>query len=227
MHSRGADRLGAGADGRATGRAWVDLSRRQVASTGSGAGRHRHDIPCPASGDRQRLFALCYLLFWPETLSIATSKGSGALDGVDRATLVSTAAFAFLAPAVLAVTLHAVTVFRGGHRGHEFLQNFITYSPVPTAWDFAAANRRPCFIRILTADNTWIGGYAGQASFVSGFPQPRDVYVEIAYQMDVDGAFIAPVEGSAGMWISCSDAKLLQLVEVPSSDTGGEIDGQR
>lgn len=171
------------------------------------------------------LFALAYLLLWPDTLALTDTQRQNALEKIDRATLVSAAAFAFLAPAALAVLFHAVTVFRSGHRGRRFFSNFITYSPVPTAWDFAAANRGPCFVRILTADNTWIGGYAGEQSFISGFPQHRDVYVEIAYMMDSEGAFIGPVEGSAGMWISCTDAKLLQLVEVPSSDAGGSADG--
>jgi hypothetical protein len=156
---------------------------------------------------------------------LARLNASDALEQVDRWTLLGTAAAVFAAPTVLAVAVHAGTVFRAGNRGRQFFTNFVTYSPVPTAWDFAATNRRPCFIRILTADDTWIGGYAGENSFVSAFPQQRDVYVEIAYEMDSDGAFLRPVEGSAGMWISCGDSKLLQLVEVPTSDPEGGSDG--
>lgn len=169
--------------------------------------------------------ALLYLLLWPDALLLVRLNTRDALEHLDRATLLRTASAVFGAPVVLAVLLHTGTVYRGGHRGRDFLTNFVTYSPVPTAWDFAASNRRACFIRVLTGDNTWIGGYAGENSFVSAFPQQRDLYVEIAYEMDRTGAFIGPVEGSAGMWISCSDAKLLQLVEVPSSDVGGDSSG--
>lgn len=168
------------------------------------------------------VFALAYLLFWPEALLLARLNARDALEQIDRPTLIGAAAAALVAPAALALLVHAGTVFRAGHRGRQFLLNFSTYSPVPTAWDFAAHNRRPCFIRVLTADNTWIGGYAGEESFVSAYPQQRDVYVEVAYELDSAGAFVRPVEGSAGMWISCSDAKLLQLVEVPSNDSGSD-----
>jgi hypothetical protein len=145
-------------------------------------------------------FPVLYLLLWPDALLLVRLKSDDVLQQIDRGTVLVTASAVFLAPIVSAVLVHAGTVFRAGHRGRQFVANFVTYSPVPTAWDFAASNRRPCFIRVLTGDNTSIGGFAGENSFV-----------EIAYEMDGGGAFLRPIEGSAGMWISCGDAKLLQF----------------
>jgi hypothetical protein len=53
----------------------------------------------------------------------------------------------------------------------------IAYDPVPRAWDFAFKDLKPCFVRVLTTDGLWLGGWFGEASYVSGFPEPREIFI--------------------------------------------------
>lgn len=88
-----------------------------------------------------------------------------------------------------------------------------TYSPVPTAWDFATGQMIPAgsFIRVLIPDGTWLGGRAGGDAFFTGYPEPRDLWLDEAWQLDNDGAFQKALPGPTGMWIPCTDAVLLQV----------------
>jgi len=70
----------------------------------------------------------------------------------------------------------------------------IAYDPVPRAWDFAFKDLKPCFVRVLTTDGLWLGGWFGEASYVSGFPEPREIFIEIAHELDSDGQIGRPQE---------------------------------
>jgi hypothetical protein len=67
-------------------------------------------------------------------------------------------------------------------------------------------------VRALTRDGQWVGGYAGTGSFYSTYPEPRELFVEQAWELDEDGAFVEVVQGTAGMWIKCDDAPVVQFL---------------
>lgn len=90
------------------------------------------------------------------------------------------------------------------------------YSPVPTAWDFATQDVEPLsFIRILNTDGTWIGGRVTSAAFFTGYPEPRDAYIDEAWSIDTDGKFTEPLPGPTGQWVRCDDAALMQIIPPP------------
>ncbi|EFG78406.1 hypothetical protein HMPREF0591_1698 [Mycobacterium parascrofulaceum ATCC BAA-614] len=90
------------------------------------------------------------------------------------------------------------------------------YSPIPTAWDFATQDVAPgSFVRILTADGTWIGGRVTNAAFFTGYPEPRDVYIDEAWSIDTDGQFTEQLTGPTGQWVRCDDAVLMQIIPPP------------
>lgn len=90
------------------------------------------------------------------------------------------------------------------------------YSPIPTAWDFATQDVAPgSFVRILTADGTWIGGRVTTAAFFTGYPEPRDVYIDEAWSIDADGQFAEQLDGPTGQWVRCDDAVLMQIIPPP------------
>lgn len=91
------------------------------------------------------------------------------------------------------------------------------YDNTPTAWDVAFRGREEQFVRILTADNKWIGGLAGEDAFATAYPENRELYLSVAYKMLDDGEFSDEVINSAGMWVRCDDVQLVQFV-APEAD---------
>lgn len=87
-----------------------------------------------------------------------------------------------------------------------------SYDPTPTAWDFAFQAREPGWVRILTTDGAWIGGWFGVDSYASSFPQPRDVFIESAYAMKPDGAFTDTISAASGTYVRCDDVRLIEFL---------------
>lgn len=93
------------------------------------------------------------------------------------------------------------------------------YSPIPTAWDFATQEIEPgSFIRILSAAGTWIGGRVTGAAFFTGYPEPRDVFIDEAWSINEKGEFGAALPGPTGQWVQCDDAVLMQIAPPPTDD---------
>lgn len=108
------------------------------------------------------------------------------------------------------------------------------YDNTPTAWDVAFRGREEQFVRVLTADNKWVGGLADENAFATAYPEGRELYLSVAYKMLDDGAFSDEVINSTGMWIRCDDVQLVQFVAPeageddrtsPDGDTGGSGGG--
>lgn len=93
------------------------------------------------------------------------------------------------------------------------------YSPIPTAWDFATQDVEPgSFVRILNADGTWIGGRVTADAFFTGYPEPRDVFIDEAWSIDEQGEFGVALPGPTGQWVRCDDAVLMQIAPPPSDN---------
>ena len=101
------------------------------------------------------------------------------------------------------------------------------YSPIPTAWDFATQDIPVgSFVRVLLPDDTWLGGQADRGSYFTSYPEPRDLYVDRAWQLDNDGVFVRELPGPTGIWIPCSDAKLLHVTPpAEGEDTDADEEG--
>lgn len=97
----------------------------------------------------------------------------------------------------------------------------VTYDPIPRAWDFAFTNVTPSYVRALTLDGRYTGGWYGEDSYVSSYPEPREIFLETAHHMNEDGTFGQEVAGSNGMYIRCDDVRLVELVD-PAWDHGVE-----
>lgn len=56
-----------------------------------------------------------------------------------------------------------------------------------------------------------MGGWFGSASFASSFPDPREIYLEVGYEMDAQGSFTGDVSAPDGLYIRCDDARLVDF----------------
>lgn len=103
------------------------------------------------------------------------------------------------------------------------LRGLATYSPIPRAWDFAFKDLEPCFVRILTTDGVWLGGWLGEQSFISSFPEPREIFIEVAHEMQPDGSIGNAQPWSAGIYVRCDDVRAVEFLRQPlPSDSAPE-----
>jgi Family of unknown function (DUF6338) len=107
----------------------------------------------------------------------------------------------------------------GGPKWPSWLR--LTYDPMPRAWDYAfnayaSSGISATYVRVLTNDGRYLGGWFGDQSYASSFPEPRELFIEIAHQMSEDGEFGDEVEGSSGLYIRCDDVRALEFVDPPA-----------
>lgn len=74
--------------------------------------------------------------------------------------------------------------------------------PYPTAWDYYFKNRKPCFILVHLKNGHKIGGFYGNKSYATSFPQHGDLYLEKVIRVNENGNFIEIIEDSEGTIIS-------------------------
>jgi hypothetical protein len=86
------------------------------------------------------------------------------------------------------------------------------YSSVPTAWDYAAVLATPRFIRILLPDGRYVGGWWGPESYVSTYPEPRDIFISYPYEMAENGEFGDRKLESDGIWLTVPDGAIVEWV---------------
>jgi hypothetical protein len=89
------------------------------------------------------------------------------------------------------------------------------YSDTPTAWDHMFRTESNVFVRARLKDGRWAGGWFGVRSFASTFPEPESIFLERAYAMSDDGAFVAVQPGSAGLHLLRADVDFIELVQPP------------
>lgn len=126
-----------------------------------------------------------------------------------------------LIPAGLAIVLNLPYRIRRRREGDAGwarrpwrFERTIRSSDVPTAWDEAAARPNNRMVRVLFPDGRWVGGFYGGGSFVSTFPQPRDIYISNQYEMEqATGKFGPPIEESAGVWLRISDEHVVEFLK--------------
>lgn len=100
------------------------------------------------------------------------------------------------------------------------------WDPTPSAWDFAFSKRAPGWVRVRTADGLWVGGWFGNDSFASSFPDPQDLYLEIGYAMTDDGRFTTAVSAPDGVFVRCSEIALVDFIaDQPETETENDVEG--
>lgn len=167
------------------------------------------------------LFALVYALILGPYLSDAQRGQVTALAHPRISALLALAA-AFAIPMLCAIIPDLPRTMAGWRHPFKSLSpsGLSRYDPRPSAWDVAFEGASEGFVRVRMKDGRWFAGYFGQRSYASSFPDPRSLFVEVGYLVDVDGVIGGPIEGSAGAVIECADAVLIELLG-PLDATGG------
>ncbi|MEU0191158.1 DUF6338 family protein [Streptomyces afghaniensis] len=77
----------------------------------------------------------------------------------------------------------------------------------------ATAARRTCAPASRT--RTWVGGWYGETSFATSYPQPAELYLQSSYRMSADGSFLARVEATDGLYLRAEDVDVIELLAPP------------
>lgn len=95
----------------------------------------------------------------------------------------------------------------------------LSYDATPRAWDFTFRNAEDCFVRLLMPDGRYLGGQFSPASFASGFPEPREIYIHKAWKMGTDGEFVTEQAGTLGIYVRCDDVRAVELLAIQTTPT--------
>lgn len=89
------------------------------------------------------------------------------------------------------------------------------YRSTPLAWDYKALNM-PLgqFVRVRTENGIYYGGWYSRDSYMSTYPQPRDIYIESQWTMSPNGDFQEPILDAGGMWLSITDKCVVDWIKV-------------
>ncbi len=87
-----------------------------------------------------------------------------------------------------------------------------SWDPTPSAWDFAFSKGRAGWVRVRFPDGRWLGGWFGEDSYATSFPNPQELYLQVGYVVDSDGAFTNVRYAPGGLVIRCTDAVSVDFV---------------
>ena len=98
------------------------------------------------------------------------------------------------------------------------------YSSSTSSWDDAARRLRPTWVRIQYSDHVWLGGYLGATGFINATPEPRELFLEEAWQLSETGEFERAIDGSLGVWVNCASAIAVEYIGAVSDNETSKED---
>jgi hypothetical protein len=97
--------------------------------------------------------------------------------------------------------------------------------PHASAWDWYFERRKPVFVLIHLNSGRLAGGFWGDGSFASSYPDQGDLYLSAVYKVDERGRFGEPVPQTDGLLIRRDEYSYLELFSVPDEGKGGSHGG--
>lgn len=107
----------------------------------------------------------------------------------------------------------------GKPKSHLWVRLLIGTSPAPRAWDHLFGRRKLTgWVRLRTKSGSYIGGYYEESSYVSGYPDPQDLFLGCVAEIDPDSGEIArSLDGaprllSSGLLIRWNEVEYLEFM---------------
>ena len=132
----------------------------------------------------------------------------------------------WLAPlAYVLLPLAAGTAIGWGSRnGRGWARAFTGPDPAPRAWDYLFQGGRDGWIRLRLKSGSWIGGAfatteSGLKSYTAGYPEPQDVFLATAADIDPEtGEFLFDEDGAprlrtGGVLVRWEEVEYLEFID--------------
>src|SRR5712691_3773539 len=94
----------------------------------------------------------------------------------------------------------------------------LVQSPYPTPWDWYFSRRHPAFLLIHLKDGSLVGGYWGEGSYASSYPDQGDIYLSSVYKVNSQGVFGAPIDDTDGLLIRKDEYTFIELFKSPEEE---------
>lgn len=110
-------------------------------------------------------------------------------------------------------------VGRGVRAEHRWAEVVFGTARAPRAWDWLFFDRPDGWMRLRLKSGTWIGGAFGQESYAAGYPEPSDLYLAIAVEVDpASGAFVFGDNGEflrrdSGILVRWEEVEYLEFID--------------
>lgn len=182
-------------------------------------------------------FDIAYvLLFGPQLVDVVRHAptfpgGPSGVAASPREVALWTLLLAGVIPSLTALLIHIKANFRVDPPNKPFklrLKHALrtTYRTTPTAWDYIARARGGCFVRIRLGDGKFIGGWVTEESFVSGYPEPRDIFIASQWAVDERGVFLRKIEGTLGVYVPLADNTVVEWLAKPVSENVSSVESK-
>lgn len=99
----------------------------------------------------------------------------------------------------------------------RLLRLALGHDPAPRAWDHLFADRESAYLRVRTPDGTWVAGRFADRSYAGGYPNPTDLLLEEAWEVDQDSGNLL-IDGGRGYPVYLSAGQIAWLERVPEAD---------
>lgn len=132
------------------------------------------------------------VLGWPEYILYRIWFASHRLDAGQFAAIWGTALLLTIVPAGIGSVLGRLYITRNsrvgvhGIRRRRLLKILLGNERAPRAWDSLFSERPAIYIRLRTADGTWLAGRFADRSYAAGYPNETDLYLEEAWSVNSD-----------------------------------------
>jgi len=87
-------------------------------------------------------------------------------------------------------------------------------SIMPKAWDYFFHKKEPCFVLIHLKDGKVIGGFYGDNSFASSYPEENDIYLEEIWKINERGAFADKIDRTNGLLVNKDAIEYIEFFKI-------------
>jgi hypothetical protein len=86
-------------------------------------------------------------------------------------------------------------------------------NPIPKAWDVFFRKQQPCFMMVHLKNGQIIGGLYAYASAASSYPEKEDLYLQELWELDDEGRFEKPIDGTMGLLVNNDSVDYIELFQ--------------
>ncbi|HEX4080087.1 MAG TPA: DUF6338 family protein [Rhizomicrobium sp.] len=83
----------------------------------------------------------------------------------------------------------------------------------PTAWDHFFQAQQACWVLVHISETRRVGGWFGENSYASSYPEPGHLYIEELWELDAKGGFVQKEPQSHGILLRPGDYQMVEFFD--------------